>query len=495
QQHRYFHQVLRDLSKGGFVEREQLQLPDADLSGFEPEVYKPIANVPYDEDADAESSDFKTPASAASKKTKGKGKGKRPAKQPAKPKKSRQEEQADRRQRGRHNRGLADGHSYRHCVRFIKPYVDKGSVQTRFDVPLEQSAEGREYSSSNDDIQYMKNNHSDQVGALATLAPKAQVFRLIALSGSHGTVSRAIQFLLGWKDLKSLSRCLTSLEKTPVFLPDGSWPGVYTSEERKRENREHLDERLIVSVREFMGRERRRRFFVNPLALMTIESLTAYSGIVTSRLPTTSSQPALPAPRKAASDSPAAATVVASGSRDSASVASLGELATPTERPETRPQAPDPVPESAVALLPDSDPVLADMVQSLSLSDIHAESKERRVPLNAVIREYAVLGMLKQESVFACNTAQVTRCDQLVKSYASANMDSPVMTPTLSKMLLNYSMDPRTFKQIVKSLADQNRLWLQEVDSLPNVTRPNASSKMQVAIARDTDSTGPIVHA
>ncbi|KAJ2815577.1 hypothetical protein GGI24_006002, partial [Coemansia furcata] len=426
---KYFHRVLRDLSENGFAEKAELQLPDADLSGFDPEAYKPtaepmdvdeghenaehIANVPDDDEADAESPQFEELESAASKKTKGKGKGKRPAKQPAKPKKSRQESQADRSQRERLNRGLADGHSYRRCVRFIKPYVDKGSVRTRLGVPLEQSAEdlgdvpmidldaadneGRDDSSSEDeeldvetlkekdDILYVMNNHSVQVGALATLAPEAQVFRLIALSGSHGIVSRAIQFLLGWNALKPLYRCLTHLEQTPVFLPDGSWPGVYTSEECKRENREHMDERLIFSVEEFMGREHRKRFFVNPLAKMAIKSLTAYSGVVTAQQPTTS-------------DSPAAATVVASGSRDGASVPPLGELATLTERPETRPQAPDPVPEPAVAvaLIPDSDPVLADMVQSHSLSDIYAESKERRVPLNTVIREYAVLGMLKQ---------------------------------------------------------------------------------------------------
>ncbi|KAJ2815229.1 hypothetical protein GGI24_006124, partial [Coemansia furcata] len=103
--------------------------------------------------------------------------------------------------------------------------------------------------------------------------------------------------------------------------------------------------------------------------------------------------------------------------------------------------------------------------------------------------------MLKQESVFACNTEQVTRCDQLVKSYASANMDSPVMTPTLSKTFLNYSMDKRTFQRIVMNLADQNRLWFQDIYSLPEVARANAPSKVQVAIARDTDPTGPIVHA
>ncbi|KAJ2810571.1 hypothetical protein H4S07_002594 [Coemansia furcata] len=523
QHRRYFHRVLHDLSEGGFAEKAELQLPDADLSGFDPEVYKPtaepmdvdeghenaepIANVPHNYEANAESSDFEMLVSAPGKKTKGK----RPAKQPAKPKKSRQERQADRSQRERHNRGLADGHSYRRCVRFIKPYIDRGSVRTRLGVPLEQSAEdlgnvpmidldaadneGRDDGSSEDDeldvetlkekddILYVMNNHSVQVGALATLAPEAQVFRLIALSGSHGIVSRAIQFLLGWNALKPLYRCLTHLEQTPVFLPDGSWPGVYTSEECKRENREHMDERLIFSVEEFMGREHRKRFFVNPLAKMAIKSLTAYSGAVTAQQPTTLSQPALPAPSQAVSDSPAAATVVASGSRDGASLTPLGELATPTEQPETRPQA----------LHPASEP--ADMIQSHSLSDIYAESKERRVSPNAIIREYAVLGMLKHESVFACNTTQAMRCDKLVKSYALANMDSPVMTPTLSKTLLNYSMDLRTFKRVVASLAEQNRLLFKEVDFLTEVARPDASSKVELAIACDTDPTGPIVHA
>ncbi|KAJ2408289.1 hypothetical protein GGF41_006693, partial [Coemansia sp. RSA 2531] len=327
---KYFHRVLRDLSEQGCAEKVQLQLPDADLSGFHPEMYRPVAE-PMDVDESGDNAEPATNAlddgseaealeSVGAKKAKGgakkaKAKTKKQAKPPVKMKRTPEENQANRVKRERISRGLAVGHSYRRCVRFIKPYVEKGSVRTRLGVPLGQSTraassiqgdddggavmadpddadiEGCEDSSSNDDddeldvetlkdkddILYVMTNHSVQVGTLAFLPPEAQVFRLIALSGSHGIVSRAIQFLLRWVSLKHLSRCLNHLEQTPVFLPDGSWPGVLTSEECKRENLKHMDERLIVSIEEFMGREHRKRFFVNPLSKMAIASLTANS--------------------------------------------------------------------------------------------------------------------------------------------------------------------------------------------------------------------------
>ncbi|KAJ2879920.1 hypothetical protein H4R27_005031 [Coemansia aciculifera] len=546
---KYFHRVLRDLSEQGVAEKVQLQLPDADLSGFQPEMYRPVAELmdvdesgdnaepatnalggddePDVGEANAEGPETEAPESTGSNKAKGgtkKTKGK--AKKPAKIKRTREENQANRVKRERISRGLAVGHSYRRCVRFIKPYVEKGSVRTRLGIPLEQSTraasntfddgdsdavmadpddadiEGGDDSSSDDDdeldvetmkdkddILYVMKNHSVQVGALATLPPEAQVFRLIALSGSHGIVSRAIQFLLKWVSLKHLARCLIHLEQTPVFLPDGSWPGVYTSEKCKRENREHMDERLVISVEEFMGREHRKRFFVNPLAKMAIASLTAHSNRAVAQPSTSLSQPALPTQSPAASDSTALVTAVASDNRDDSSVPSSREPAMPTEQPET--QSPAPV---AAALTPEAELVLADMAKFNSFSDIYAEAKERSVPVNTIIRECVILGMLRQESVFACNTEQVVRCDQLVKSYVMANRDSPVMTPTLSKSLLKFSMDKRTFQRIVSSLADQNRLWTQDVYSLPDAARPSATTKVQIAIARDTDPAGPVVH-
>ncbi|KAJ2098718.1 hypothetical protein GGI09_003166 [Coemansia sp. S100] len=552
---KYFHRVLRDLSEQGCAEKVQLQLPDADLSGFHPEMYRPVAE-PMDVD---ESGDNAEPATNAlddgseaealervgAKKAKGgakkvKAKTKKQAKPPVKMKRTLEENQANRVKRERISRGLAVGHSYRRCVRFIKPYVEKGSVRTRLGVPLGQSTraasstqgdgdgdavmadpddadiEGCEDSSSNDDddeldvetlkdkddILYVMTNHSVQVGTLAFLPPEAQVFRLIALSGSHGIVSRAIQFLLRWVSLKHLSRCLNHLEQTPVFLPDGSWPGVLTSEECKRENLKHMDERLIVSIEEFMGREHRKRFFVNPLSKMAIASLTANSDRAVTQPSTTLPQAADPAQCPAVSDGAVPATTAAPGNGNDSGVLSSQELAIPTRQPDSQSPAPFTAPSpaavaaaaAAVALTPEAELVLADMAQFNSFSDIYAEAKERKMPVNTIIREYAILGMLKQESVYACNMEQVARCDQLVKSYVMANRDSPAMTSTLSRSLLKFSMDKRTFQRIVTNLADQNRLWTQDVYSLTENTRQNASNKVQIAIARDTDPAGPIVH-
>ncbi|KAJ2732127.1 hypothetical protein IW152_004049 [Coemansia sp. BCRC 34962] len=546
---KYFHRVIRDLSEGGCVEKAQLQLPDADLSGFRRDMYQPAAepmdvdesgaggepanNVPSEDVPLAESLVVEASESAGTKK----GEGKKQAKQLAKPKKTRLENQETRLKKGRAERGLAEGHSYRRCVRFIKPYIDKGSVRARVGVPLEQSAgerlagaasstlddrdavmadaddagnDGYVDSSSDeedldvdtlkdkDDILYVMSKHSVQVGALAMLPPEAQVFRLIVLSGSHGIVARAIQFILKWSSLKPLYRCLTHLEQTPVFLPDGSWPGVYTLAEDKRENREHMDERLITSIDEFMGRERRKRYFVNPMARMAIKSLTVCSGIVAVQQPTPVPDPTLLATSQAASDSVATAAGASSSDRDGSTARSplLQEQVSLAGPSESRPPAPPVVPEPtvAVALTTEEELVLADLVKAISMDDISAESRERKIPLSSTIREYVILGMLKQESVFACNTEQAIRCDKLVKSYALANMDSPMMSATLSNSLLNYSMDKRTFQRLVVSLADQNRLWFQDVYSLPEVARANAPSKVQVAIARDTDPDGTIVH-
>ncbi|KAJ2055358.1 hypothetical protein GGI17_006670 [Coemansia sp. S146] len=522
---KYFHRAIGDLAKGGFVEKVQIQLPNADLSGFRPEMYRPVAE-PMDVDEggdniepvtnalDDDKSEPKAPESTSAEKTRVTGSANR--------NQTREEKQGKRLGKDRSARGLLDGHSYRHCVRFIKPYVEKGSVRIRLGIPLEQSTradnntlddgdndaamadpddgdiEGCDDSSSDDDdelnvetmrdkddILYVMKNHSVQVGALATLPPEAQVFRLIALSGSHGIVSRAIQFLLKWVSLKHLTRCLNHLEQTPVFLPDGSWPGVYTSEKCKRENREHMGERLVISVEEFMGREHRKRFFVNPLAKMAIASLTAHGDRGVTQPPTSLSQPALPTQSSAASDSTALVTAAASGNRDDSSVPSSREPAMPTAQPET--QSPAPV---AATLAPGAELLLADMANFNGFSDICAEAKGRGVPVNTIFHECVILGMLRQESVFACNTEQVVRCDQLVKSYVMANRDSPAMTPTLSKSFLDYLMDLRTFRRTVSGLADQNRLWTQDVEVPHKSKEP---TRLQIAISRDTDPDGPVV--
>ncbi|KAJ2643029.1 hypothetical protein GGF44_001371, partial [Coemansia sp. RSA 1694] len=513
---RYFHRALRDLVEGKFVEQMQLPIRDAVL---------PTA-PPGAESMDVDKAE--AAKSASSSKTK----------------KSRKEYQAARQVKYRTDRGLEEGYSYRRCVRFLRPYVEKVKARARVGVPLNQSTRersekaasatqddggdndggisdaimaesdtadnegGRDSSSDEDeldietlkekdDLRYMLTKNSVQVGALAMLPPEAQVFRLIAIAGSHGIVSRAIQFLLKWTSLRPLTRCLTRLEQTPVFLPDGSWPGVYTSEECKRENREHLDEMLVESVEEFMGREHRKRFFVNPLARVVIESLTAYSDMMAAQqLAALPQQVRLPASTPTASGG-AAATVAAPDCMDGQNACRdlprPGSAAAPLEngQSEAQPaaiQAPAEVAEAEAAAL-----VLADMAECNSFEDIYAEAKNRKVPLNNIVREYVILGMLKREAVFSCNLEQVMRCDRAVKQYVRANMDSPAMTPTLANTMLNHTMDKRTFQRTVIGLSDQKRIWYQTVGSLPDVSGPNAKASVYLAIARDTDPNGAIV--
>ncbi|KAJ2878664.1 hypothetical protein H4R27_005709 [Coemansia aciculifera] len=145
------------------------------------------------------------------------------------------------------------------------------------------------------------------------------------------------------------------------------------------------------------------------------------------------------------------------------------------------------------ALMPEEKMVLTDMAALKSFSDICAEAKERSATVRTVICEYVVMGLLKQESVLACNSVQAARCAQMIMSYATANQNSPAWTtkdPNLPHMLLRPSMDRRPFQRIVSSLADQKRLWIQDVE-LP--TKPKEPTKLQIAISRDTDPDGSIV--
>ncbi|KAJ2750018.1 hypothetical protein GGI19_005342 [Coemansia pectinata] len=146
---RCFHWVLGDLAKGGFVERVEIQVPDADLSGYKLHTNKPpaepidvdegcdnaesVTSVPDESDDNDDESDVgevnsedpepKAPESTSAEKTRGMG--------PVKRNQTRKEKQGKRLEKDQSARGLLDGHSHRRCVRFIKPYGEKGSVKTQ----------------------------------------------------------------------------------------------------------------------------------------------------------------------------------------------------------------------------------------------------------------------------------------------------------------------------------------------------------------------------
>ncbi|KAJ2745117.1 hypothetical protein GGI20_002415 [Coemansia sp. BCRC 34301] len=520
---KYFQRVIRYLTDNGYVEQVELQIPDAAALPVAPPGVEPM-------DVDT----AEAPESTNSEKAK----------------KARREIQLLRTQKERAERGLREGHSFRRCLRSIKPYVAKTKTRTRFGVPLVQSAEERparaadavqdddgggglsdaamaesdvadnedgvdsssdddeldvEALKEKDDLRYMLSKHSVQVGSLAMLPPEAQVLRLIALSGSHGIVARAIQHLLKWTSNKPISRCLNRLEQTPVFLSDGSWPGVYTPEELKQENIKHLGEMLVEAVEEFMGREHRKRYFVNTRATMATASLTAYVDVVAAQQPTLRLESAL-----ATLSSVATAAVAAPDIGSSQSVHRVSpqpdSAAVPleTEQLKTQLATPEPMSTPAAESTPTAEEeaeaaesalVLADMAEYTNFDDIYAEAKNRKVPLNNVIREHVILGMLRQEAVFTCSLEYVMRCDRTVKKYVKANMDSPAMTPTLAKTILGHVMDKRTFHRSIMSLSDQQRIWYQTLDSLPDIPGPNANARVHLAIARDTDPNGPIISA
>ncbi|KAJ2908963.1 hypothetical protein GGI21_002359, partial [Coemansia aciculifera] len=514
-QRKYFQRVLRSLIKDGYVEQAELPIQDAVLP---PDLENKRRIMALDK-----------------------------AKSGDKAKKTREVLQFERVQRERVKRGLLEGYSYRRCVRFLKPYVEKTKARVRLGVPLEHSTEQRPTSTANvatpngdeglgvantaesddeadedscssdedepdidaikekGDLRYMTSTLSVQIGDLALLSPEAQVLRLIALSGAHGIVSKAIQIILKWGSLRSLYRCLCRMEQTPVFLPNGSWPGVYTSEECKQVNIQHLSQPLVEAAEEFMGREHRKRYFINPKARMAVLSLTAHVYVPAAQQPTT----VLPRVVSLSASSGVGTALAAAPARmDSQAICAdlrqpdaIVELA---ERGPAESQAAASESESAEATVPSAAElaevaearlVVEDMVAHITFGDMFIEAKTRKVPLNNVVREYVMLAMLKRELVFTCNSEHVVRCDRTIKEYVRANMDSPSMTATLTQSLLGHSMDKRTFERSVRVLADQKRLWFQTVNSLPDISGPNSRAIVHLVIDRDTDPNGAYVRA
>ncbi|KAJ2473832.1 hypothetical protein EV174_005665, partial [Coemansia sp. RSA 2320] len=365
-----------------------------------------------------------------------------------------------------------------------------GDDQGRTDSSSDDDDPDIEAIKEKDDLRYMLSNHLVQIGMLATLPLEAQVLRLIALSGTHGLVSRAIHFLLKVPLFKTLTRCLVSLETIPVFLPDGSWPGMYTPPEIREENRKHLDEKLVLAVEEFMGREHRKRYFVNPHARMIVASLTTdYTRVASSNIDAIQ----WPVDTKSCTRAPICASISSASADMMLSAMSNGKVAlvaSSTLAEQQIPPAPLEASETAARVQQH-----AYAYDYGSIEDICREAKERKVPLNSIIRERAILRMLEHELVFSCSLSTVLRCDQAIKAYVEANKGSRAVTPAMVSGILNHCMDKRTFMRSVMNLQDHEKLWVKVVDSLPQTTGTSSALVVSIVIARNVDPNGPVVKA
>ncbi|KAJ2557713.1 hypothetical protein EV175_001182 [Coemansia sp. RSA 1933] len=429
-----------------------------------------------------------------------------------------------RRKLNRNDRLAPSGFMYRRCYRLLKPYASRSKVIASVGVPLQQlgrddnqatengsltavnddeagdSEELSDINSSSDeespkvddvkeraDINHLLSMPQVKFGELACLSLDAQVFRLIALAGSHGTVARAIEVVVTNMPFRSISRIITRLETTSVFRPDGSIPGVYTSASQRKQNKRHLNEKLITFVEEFLGREHRKRYFVNPIAQPLIEYLTVDCSRNTN-------DPILPLAQLDANVQSGHSAVTASEGRvegvsdrteneDISMVSMSSDLAAG----ETAEQA-DKVAEELASIIcePASD-------EYGSIQEILADAEECKRSALHVLRERVIMRALEKESVFACTLRQVNRFEALVRQYILVNKDSHAIMKSIYDSAFKHKTDKTTYLRIIKKLAAQKRLWMQSVVPVIKKNSKNMAISLDIAIARSVDPKGPLV--
>ncbi|KAJ1815073.1 hypothetical protein LPJ56_004671, partial [Coemansia sp. RSA 2599] len=218
---------------------------------------------------------------------------------------------------------LRDGYSFRRCLRFVKPYVQKRKVRDRVGIPMQNpsAADGArakgdasngisvdvegddveaeaeddveaeveneaiydddsddnadlvdvEALKEKDDVRHLLSRDEVRIGLSSVMPLETQMFRLIALSGRNGTVAKALQFILRENSNKLITRVLMRLEKTPYVDARNMLPGVLMDPIEDADKKEYI----ISAVEEFVGREHRKRYFANPRAQAAIAALTA----------------------------------------------------------------------------------------------------------------------------------------------------------------------------------------------------------------------------
>ncbi|KAJ1725180.1 hypothetical protein LPJ53_000603 [Coemansia erecta] len=385
------------------------------------------------------------------------------------------DEQAVRRVARRTSKRLADGYAYRRCLRLVKAYTKKIAPRQRLGIRQQagqgagggaggdRPANGAASSGSEtdaagsdgeqpmgkerDEIAFLQSVGGGRPGAASIVAIEAQVFRLIALSGTHGTVARAIQWMVRGVTAKGLGRVLGKLEKSPVLDEAGRLAGVMMAAEQGAAGDAGV---LVHSVDEFVGRERRKRYYANPRARVAIAALEGVGE--------------------------AAAGVAAAGMA-AAGVAAAGVAA-------AEPQAePEPQPEPAAATPPDVD-----------MAALVAQAAARRISVNQMVREHVMLAMLEAERVIACGQTWVGRLNTAVRAFFSQRRAAAGVTQAHVQAAQQHAIDRRTLLRTVAAMARRGQARLRVVDGLatPSITQ-RASEQLALAASEDPD--GPVVRA
>ncbi|KAI9505821.1 hypothetical protein BX070DRAFT_96829 [Coemansia spiralis] len=387
-----------------------------------------------------------------------------------------------------------EGYTYRRCYRFIKPYINKRKVVASIGVPLhdrinyssmasenntgdvedidnvsdsdksdlansssEDEVTNIESSKDRDDIKYLLSMPQVQIGVLASLPIDTQVFRLIALSGSHGIVTRALMFFIPSLSFKYVTRVLSRLES--------------------------------------IGRERRKRYFANHLALPLISLLTEdYT-----KFEEASVEPGEQCVVGAVANQPYAQVETEPHLNEGLSRVDSDISVIDVENPASDSDIAEQT-DAATDLANDAKkiPVSAETREAMnatygSIQEIIKESVRRKVAVNAIVRERIILDMVEKESVIHCSLDVVRKCKELVREYILANRSLPGVTESLVRDAREHILDKRTFMRSITNLAGQKKLWYQSILPASRVGSKNKPTMYHIAIARSVDPNGPFV--
>ncbi|KAJ2483130.1 hypothetical protein IWW56_000650 [Coemansia sp. RSA 2131] len=517
--HKHFHRIMRYLNEHGYVETVLIQLPNIKSRNQRPSagdsattegISASVGDQTEDQADEARADDSAgtndedgtvEPSQSSAKKSRNR-KRTRPIKEPK----------------------CRPGYSYRRCARFIKPYVDKRKVRSSVGIPLQAkdrtaimhdvsgSDDDANMSSSDDeavdidavkekdDISNMLAKPQVFLGKLALLPIDVQIVRMIALSGTYGIVMKAIQFLMREPDYRAITRCLERLENIPLFLPDGSFPGIYTSpEERQRNleikeapvvkgNSDQTSPRLLVKLDEFSGREHRKRFFINPLAQPLIDALTADT---TSAEDTRVSLDSVRRNEQPEIEADVDAQESAHESADDAATGNEADAGDEADVEEGAVMSGNGAANSAASL----NKLLASRCEPVEV--LLEDAKSRQSNLISVIREQALLRLLEHESVLACGQRLATRCGDICKAYYEQQKNSKLLSLETIESVQKHGLDKRTFMRIVDRLANKGQLRVHVVDALSRreSNNPVVPVALKLLLEKSVDPQGVLVEA
>ncbi|KAJ2498545.1 hypothetical protein GGH96_004211 [Coemansia sp. RSA 1972] len=508
---KHFHRTMRYLNENGYVETLLIQLPNIKSKNQRPGAGDSavtegaLADSQTEEQDEAQAED-----SAGSNDEDG----------TVEPSQSSSAKKTRRRKRTRPTKdaNCRPGYSYRRCARFIKPYVNKRKVRSSVGIPLQAkdrtstvhdisgSDDDANMSSSDDeavdidavkekdDISNMLAKPQVLLGKLALLPIDVQIVRMIALSGTYGIVMKAIQFLLREPDYRSITRSIERLENIPLFLPDGSFPGICTSREERERNLEikeapvvkgysdQTSPRLLVKLDEFSGREHRKRFFINPLAQPLIDAFTADT---TSAEDTRISLDSVRHNEQPEAEANVDAQESAHDSGDDADAGDEADVEEDSAMPSNGSA------NSATSL----NRLLASRCKPVE--ELFEEAKSRSTSLISMIREQALLRLLEHESVLACGQRLATRCDDICKTYYEQQKNSQLISREMIESVQKHRLDKRTFMRIMDRLADKDELKVHVVDALSrrDSNNPVVPVALKLVLEKSVDPQGVLLEA